>query len=108
MTWSNEQAQRGKSLAQAQKNCSEDFLFTTMRTAAKEHGALWIIQMIQRHRMGGLLNFGQLVKTGRIVLDTACHSNSIARNTERCPAVRIFFFWYANQVQKPEGRRDKK
>src|SRR5438093_10368510 len=107
MTWSNEQAQRRKSLAQPQKNCSEDFLFTAMRTAAKEHGALWI-QMIQRQGMGGLLNFRYLVKTGRIVLDAACRTNSIARNSKRCPAVGIFLFWYANQVQKPEGWRDKK
>src|SRR6266536_2275327 len=77
-----------------------------MRTTAKEHGALWL-QMIPGHRMGGLLNFRYLVKTGRIVLDAACQTDSILRNTERRPALGIFFFWYANQIEKSERRRDK-
>src|SRR5437870_11551000 len=77
-----------------------------MRATAKKHGALWL-QMIQGHRMGGLLNFRYLVKAGRIVLDAACQTDSILRNTERRPALGIFFFWYANQIEKSERRRDK-
>src|SRR6266446_2762299 len=77
-----------------------------MCTTAKEHGAFWL-QMIQGHRMGGLLNLRYLVKTGRIVLDAACQTNSILRNTELRPALGILFFWYANQIEKSECRRDK-
>ena len=57
--------------------------------------------------MGGLLNLRYLAKTGRIVLDAACQTDSILRNTERHPALGIFFFWYANQIEKSERRRDK-
>src|SRR5438132_14301341 len=77
-----------------------------MCTTPKEHGALWL-QMIQGHRRGGLLNFRYLVKTGRIVLDAACQTDSILRDTERRPALGIFFFWYANQIEKSERRRDR-
>src|SRR5262249_57273773 len=110
MRWRNEQAQRRKPPAQAQKNCGENFLFTAMRTTAKQHRIL-------RTRRGPRVPQGRdysvtgrlsIIEKGGIIFDAACHTNSIAQNTERCPAVGIFLFWYANQVQKPEGRRDEK
>src|SRR6516225_4684201 len=43
-----------------------------------------------------------------IVLDAARHTDAISLNTERCPSLDVLRFWYANQVEKPEGRREKK
>src|SRR5438552_9362784 len=71
-----------------------------MGASAEEHESFWI-HMTEADLLRLFLNV-------RVVLDAASHTDSVARNTERGPPVGVLSFWYANQIQKPEGRRDKK
>src|SRR6266480_2551296 len=81
-----------------------------MRTTAKEHRMLQTKRGPRVPQGRGYTVIGRLsiIEEGGIIFDAASHLDSILRNSKRCPAVGIFLFWYANQVQKPEGWRDKK
>src|SRR6266513_1345159 len=94
-------------MTQTQENGSQNCLFTTMRATAEEHGA-FRIDPSEAGLMLGLLNFRHLITTVGIVFDAANNMDSLSRNTERCPPISIFPLLYANQIEKPEGRRDKK
>ena len=44
----------------------------------------------------------------RVEFDAAGHMDSVSRNTERRPSLDIPPFWYTDQIEEAERRRDKK
>src|SRR5438067_93256 len=85
-------------LGVAQKNLSENFLFTAMGATSKEHRMLRTgrRRRVLQGRSYSVPGSLSIIKFSRIVLDAACYANSISRNTERRPAAGIFPFRYAN------------
>src|SRR5881392_1667669 len=75
-----------------------------MRAAAEQYGA---IRDPNRRRVPQRCGYG-LALNVRIIFDAACALGSAALYANSLPSSSILRFLYANQVEKPEGRREKK
>src|SRR6266446_5053796 len=105
MSRCDDQKDGRKLLTPAQKNFGEDSFFTGMSAPAQNDRPTPIDSQVAQHSLGeGWIDMDIF----RIVLDAANDVDAVWENADGRPAIDILRLSHADQIEKPEGRSDKK